>query len=325
MSPRLRTLALAALTTTLLAAAVAPAAVARGKDCPALRATAAAAKSCDGCRPVLKATAFGDQFPTAGSVGTTAGLESVIVARINRSCSLPSNARMVVIRQPIDALGNNVGPSTRLECGRSSCRIPQTRQSAGGYRYQVAIVGCKGAKRSRVVTIVWADKPTPVGGGGSGGSGGSGGNPPANAITPKLRRVLYDGQPNGDPFCTAPLPGGAGQGTATYNNGTSNVRWEWSAPGEITAGATASISVTTNTTLNGGWSGGIGISSPFEFGISPATPSTEAIVPVGKPGSDGPKQVSYTFTPNRAFNAGETLYLAFSFQCARILYEYVAS
>ena len=117
-------------------------------------------------------------------------------------------------------------------------------------------------------------------------------------MTPKLRRVLYDGQPNGDPFCTAPLPGGAGQGTATYNNGTSNVKWEWSAPGEITAGSTAFISVTTNTTLNGGWSAGIGISSPSEFGISPGTPSTEAIVPVGKPGSDGPKQVSYTFTPN---------------------------
>ena len=170
MSPRLRTVALAALTTTTLAAALAPGAHARKTDCPPARATAAANKSCDGCRPVLRATAFGDQFPTAGGVGTTAGLESVLVARINRGCSLPAGARMVIIRQPIDALGNNAGPSTRLQCGRSSCRIPQTRQSAGGYRYQVAIVGCKGAKRSRVVTIVWAAKPTTVGGGGAGGS-----------------------------------------------------------------------------------------------------------------------------------------------------------
>jgi hypothetical protein len=281
----------------------------------------AAAKqaSCGGCKPSLRGSAFGDTEPAAGDVGTTAGQGAVLKVKLNAACNLPRGARMVLIRQEIDFTGNDVGRSVRLRCGRSSCRIPQRRSTEGGYRYQVAIVGCNGAKRSKVVTIVWAPKPTVQ----TPPPSPSPSPPPSAAVTMRMNAVTYFNQPT-DPACTAPLPSGAGQASASYNHpfGNFNHAWEWSVPAEITQGAAARTKVSTNSPNNGGTSASISIRPPSEFGIEPGIPQIDAVVPVGGPGADENFQ-DYTFNPRRGWVVGEKLYILIGFGCASISYEYV--
>lgn len=289
----------------------------------AVAGAAADKPSCKGCKPSLKASAFQDSEPAAGAVGTTAGQQAVLKVKLNDGCDLPKDARMVLIRQQIDFAGNDVGQAVRLKCGRPSCRIAQTRSTEGGYRYQVAIVRCRGAKRSRVVTVVWAPKatvptptvptPTPI-------------PPPPPApsatVTMRLSAVTYFNQPT-DPACTAPLPSGAGLASASYNHpfGNFNHAWEWSVPAEISQGAAARTKVSTNSANNGGTSASIGISTPSEFGLEPGNNQIGAVVPVGAPGADENSQ-NYTFNPRRGFVVGEKLYILIGFGCATITYEY---
>src|SRR3954451_18165991 len=84
-------------------------------------------KSCESCRPSLKGSAFGDSDPTAGDVGTTAGSEAILAVKLKGCAKLPKGARMRIIRSEIDFTGTPTDNVTRIDCGRRSCRIPQTR------------------------------------------------------------------------------------------------------------------------------------------------------------------------------------------------------
>jgi hypothetical protein len=313
------TAALVVIAGVLILPSAGLAAPAHGDTC--VTATAAAKKkSCAGCRPSLKGSAFGDTDPAAGDVGTTAGSEAVLQVKLNKGCTLPKRARMRILRQEIDFTGNAVGPITSVRCGRRSCRLPQTRNTEGGYRYQVVVVGCKRAKRSKVLTVVWAPKPTaPV--------------PPATPSpspspapakpTMRFNQASYFNAPS-DPACTAPLPGGAGAAAASYNHpqGYFNHAWRWSVPAEITEGAQVTIEVSTNSPNQGGTSASISIRTPSEFGIQPTNSQIDAVVPVGQSGADQTSQ-AYAFHPQRDFAVGEKLYILIGFGCATIAYEYV--
>ena len=290
----------------------------RAADDGCVVATAAKTSKCAKCAPTLKGSAFQDSNPRAGDVGTTAGQEAVLAAKLNRGCKLPKGSRMVLIRQEINSLGNPIGASVRLRCSGSSCRVPQTRTASGGYRYQIAIVGCKGAKRSKVVTVFWAPKPVVI-------------QPqplPSPSPTPvsarmMFKKVSYFRAPT-DTACTAPLPGGTGSTSASYidPNGSYNAGWEWTVPPEINRGAGVTLKVNVNATGLGGYSASISIRVPSEFGISPTGPDQiEARVPVGQTGSDHNDQ-SYTFSPNRNFVVGEKLTILIGTECAVFLYEY---
>jgi hypothetical protein len=296
------------------------AAVARAGDCPTAGTSAAGKPSCADCKASLKGSAFGDTNPVADDVGTTAGTEALLKAKLHKGCDLPKGARLVIIRQEIDFAGNDVGPTVRLKCPGDSCRITPNRSTAGGFRYQVAIVGCKNGKRSKVVTVVWAPKstthtpgpiptPTPT-------------PNPSGDVTMRLTQVRYFDMPV-DPFCTAPLPAGAGLSSASYvgQSGILKAEWRWTIPAEIKGSATANTFVNASSTEKGGTSASIVLRGPSEFGIAPPGDQIEARVPVGQSGSDSNSK-DYTFTPARNFVVGEKLSLFISHQCASYIYEY---
>ena len=292
-------------------------------DAGCRKAKAAQAGGCGSCRVTLKATAFGDANPAAGDVGTTTGQSTALQATLNRGCELPKGARIVILREELNANGDTVSYPVRLRCSGRSCRISQTRRTDGGYRYQAVIVGCKGGKRSKIVTVMWTGGGSTGSGGGTGGGGTSGGGSGQATVAMTLKQVFFDPQP-GDPYCTIPLPGGAGAASAVYRdpNGNYTINYKWSMPQVIAAGATASLEVgivkQSPGTLN--LTAGIGIRPPREVGITPADLDVYQVIGVDR--NEQPQSRVYTFNPTRPFVAGEKFSIRVRAGCTDVVYEY---
>jgi hypothetical protein len=144
----------------------------------------------------------------------------------------------------------------------------------------------------------------------------------ATGVTMTISKVSYDGAPGVG--CKAPLPGTGGGGSAFYTtpDGMYTNRWDWSVPATLKAGSTAKVKVFVSAQATGGYSGSIGIATPFEFGANQGNRSQiGAFVPVGQTGSAN-DQETYRFRPTRRFRRGEKLYLRVGFSCANYIYEY---
>ncbi|MEW6583898.1 MAG: hypothetical protein AB1416_14180, partial [Actinomycetota bacterium] len=137
----------------------------------------------------------------------------------------------------------------------------------------------------------------------------------------KLVGVTSDGPPIQD--CTSPTPSGAGAGSATYSAPNGNTfQTEWSVPAEITPGATAFIRLQATPGPGQSLGAGITIKTPSEFGLAPLPNSLEASL---SPGGSFNQSKTFTFTPQRAFTAGETLYIRLENGCTAFTYRYVVS
>ncbi|MEW6582775.1 MAG: hypothetical protein AB1416_08445 [Actinomycetota bacterium] len=141
------------------------------------------------------------------------------------------------------------------------------------------------------------------------------------ALTPKLVGVTPDGPPIQG--CTSPTPAGAGTASATLTSPAVTIQTEWSVPGEITAGAGAFIHLQVTPVAGQGHSGFMAIKTPSEFGLAPSPNYLEANVPPG--GTPFNQRRDFTFTPQRAFTAGETLYIRLENGCTAFTYKYVVS
>lgn len=148
--------------------------------------------------------------------------------------------------------------------------------------------------------------------------------PAAGAVVPTFTRVTQEGGPGAiGADCTAPLPGGAGAGSATYSHfaGTGTILTNWNIPAQITAGSQVTLSLQVNATQS--LFGQILLSAPTEFGGAPAPFEVAGSVGPGGGSFGGSKTI--TFTPTRAFTPGETLFLRLGNGCNAFLYEYVAT
>lgn len=145
--------------------------------------------------------------------------------------------------------------------------------------------------------------------------------PAAAAVVPTFASVTQEGGIAAD--CTAPLPGGAGAGSATYSHsaGIGTIQTNWSIPAQITPGAQVTLSLQMNTTQ--GFSGLILLNAPSEFGGATAPFEVAGSTPSSGGSFSGSKTI--TFTPTRAFTPGEEFVLRLGNGCNAFLYRYVAT
>jgi len=145
--------------------------------------------------------------------------------------------------------------------------------------------------------------------------------PASAAVVPTLVGVTQEGGIAAD--CVAPLPSGAGAASAlyTFSGDGSTIRTDWSIPAQITAGSQVTLQLQMNTFQ--GFSGLILLNAPPEFGGQTPPFEVAGSVPPGGGSFSGSKAI--TFTPTRAFTAGERLFLRLGNGCNAFIYEYVGT
>ena len=247
----------------------------------------------------------------AGGVGIAARgpLTKILGQRVTltaRARSLPPGGRIVILGVRADG---TVFVVRTCPVGVLVCTQRAFSNAARTVRF-VAVVRRRGVtlRRSRFVTVTWrARTPTPT--------------PTPTVVTPRLVRVLQDGPTAAS--CTAPLPTGGGSATATLAAPYGTIVAQWSMPSAITPGAVATLNLSIRPAPGQRLSGNLLFKPPSEFGASAPPFDASGFAEVGQTYDSGTK--SFTFTPARAFVAGEVLYIRVENICTALHYEYVAS